>query len=952
MAQTPIIGVQTTEVAAAFYSPAKPILKSTEQLIVGPTVKGPNKIPTEIESYAEYVKIFGEDFGGEEYLTSVAVRYHFSNGTASPITMVRVAEDSAERAKLSVYGTIEDISPILNAAYNVNLVSTVTNNTRSLNGTFNTKIEGETGNSDSVGELKKFFTSNSANTVSFGSDFKIDSKGSDKGKSRFNVYNVTNSGGSQGDANRRMFSFRNANTKSTATQANFKEIFESGVKVSSQEIKPKESINKYFLDYNNAYHSASSAKAEAGLKTTSVKNYLKNLYEKKEKFETYRRIKEHSNTATAVKLVPEALDYLFEYETYVEKYSSASGSGLEKVSKAIEGVQTVIKDQLNHFATGSGGNINLDTDTTKSIDGVKGLHSDAFKTVNNLAVTSASSTFVVCVAVRSEINYLLATTHSSTANNLRDNIKNVLSDVGSKLYGYSVAIGTALKATSNVKTNGKYENVIRALKGKRTADQELSKTHLFDLYTFGHGKIYNTVASSVDAPGVTRLGTTDSVGSNNNGGVYIQISKGLKNDEFKLEIVQKIEKNNVVTTTTLKTYPNLSLNPADKNFIGKKIGDLREEVIVDSDESYVVQKGKYKNLNDYIYVDVKYEGTGLKGIRLDQFSSVESIVTPDTGSSETVTLETAPLGMYANKGANPEPDSMKNYTANTGSFQGYSLSNLKSTYKNVTKILNDNQTYSFELVTVPGIIYGFNSDHKEVADNFEKLVRTRGDSFYIYDIYNSDATISNVVAKDKTGINSSYVATYFPWVMLTREGTKITVPASVVIPTLYYRMPNKWYAPAGARRGRLTGVTKTNPQIVSRKKMNDIHNIGINPIVRVNGLLTVMGQKTGQVKDNALNRINIRRMVNYVKTSVTNYTENFLFEFNSNENKVQIQSWINNLLLELQNEQALYSYELGVYSNEDYPEEIRAEELVIKISVKPTATLESITFAITVENKQ
>lgn len=82
MAETIISpGVFTRENDISFITPAP---TEVGACIIGPTVKGPVKIPTTVTSYNEYVRVFGDTFESasskQEFLTSIAAKNYFSQG--------------------------------------------------------------------------------------------------------------------------------------------------------------------------------------------------------------------------------------------------------------------------------------------------------------------------------------------------------------------------------------------------------------------------------------------------------------------------------------------------------------------------------------------------------------------------------------------------------------------------------------------------------------------------------------------------------------------------------------------------------------------------------------------------------------------------------------------------------------------------------------------------------
>jgi Bacteriophage tail sheath protein len=67
---------------------------------------------------------------------------------------------------------------------------------------------------------------------------------------------------------------------------------------------------------------------------------------------------------------------------------------------------------------------------------------------------------------------------------------------------------------------------------------------------------------------------------------------------------------------------------------------------------------------------------------------------------------------------------------------------------------------------------------------------------------------------EASSIDSSYAATYFPWVRVRDIGSNkgIYVPPSVIVPQAYAyndRVGEEWFAPAGINRGGLGGAIDT-----------------------------------------------------------------------------------------------------------------------------------------------
>ena len=98
-------GVFTNEIDQSFLPAAAGPVGAA---IVGPTVKGPVLEPTIVNSYGEYVRLFGEliQSGSDNYqfLTSHTAKEYLRQG--GPVTIVRVAGTDTSRATANVDLTV------------------------------------------------------------------------------------------------------------------------------------------------------------------------------------------------------------------------------------------------------------------------------------------------------------------------------------------------------------------------------------------------------------------------------------------------------------------------------------------------------------------------------------------------------------------------------------------------------------------------------------------------------------------------------------------------------------------------------------------------------------------------------------------------------------------------------------------------------------------------------
>ena len=140
-------------------------------------------------------------------------------------------------------------------------------------------------------------------------------------------------------------------------------------------------------------------------------------------------------------------------------------------------------------------------------------------------------------------------------------------------------------------------------------------------------------------------------------------------------------------------------------------------------------------------------------------------------------------------------------------------------------------------------------------------------------------------------INSSYACTFFPWVQIrdTLSGRLIPVPASVAALGTFGTSQARtelWFAPAGFVRGGLSngaaGIPVTGVKYrLTSKNRDDLYSSNINPIATFpNEGIVIFGQKTLQITPSALDRINVRRLMIFIKKRVSTIANSILFEPN------------------------------------------------------------------------
>jgi len=249
----------------------------------------------------------------------------------------------------------------------------------------------------------------------------------------------------------------------------------------------------------------------------------------------------------------------------------------------------------------------------------------------------------------------------------------------------------------------------------------------------------------------------------------------------------------------------------------------------------------------------------------------------------------------------------------------------------------------------------------------EMIEQQRTDSLYVID--SPDVTISitigdggraDVLASEEvvdlleaSDIDSSYSCTYFPWVQVRDTQNNVNVyipPTSEVVRALAFTDNTKfpWFAPAGLTRG-VTGAKKSKYKL-SLDARDTLYAGRINPIADFAEVGTaIFGQKTLQVKESALDRINVRRLLLQIKVLIANISARLIFDQDDQTTIDQFLSKTTPILDTIKRERGLYDFRIKMDDSNNSPESRDRHELYGELFLKPTASLEfiGITFTIT-----
>ena len=268
-------------------------------------------------------------------------------------------------------------------------------------------------------------------------------------------------------------------------------------------------------------------------------------------------------------------------------------------------------------------------------------------------------------------------------------------------------------------------------------------------------------------------------------------------------------------------------------------------------------------------------------------------------------------------------------------------------YRTAINILQNKDEYNFNLLFLPGIIdaNAWTAHNAIIADAIQ-LCEDRGDCFLVLDNTSKTDTVATAKTQTETR-NSSYAATYYPWVQIMDQSLGIYryVPPSVVMAGVYHfndTIGQPWFAPAGLNRGGIDSAVQAYRKLTQSNR-DDLYDSNCNPIATFPGQgVTVFGQKTTQKKASALDRVNVRRLLINIKKFVAMSSRSLVFEQNTSDLRNQFLNIVNPYLEQVQSNAGLNAFRVVMDATNNTPETIDRNELIGQIFLQPSRTAEFI----------
>ncbi len=291
-------------------------------------------------------------------------------------------------------------------------------------------------------------------------------------------------------------------------------------------------------------------------------------------------------------------------------------------------------------------------------------------------------------------------------------------------------------------------------------------------------------------------------------------------------------------------------------------------------------------------------------------------------------------------------------------------------YNSVVKALDiiaDPETVEMDLLSIPGVT------NADLTNKILDVCEERADALAIIDLAegykptwenagsldygNLNTTVSTLDARQ---INSSFGACYYPWVVVRdAESDVVAMPPSVAaIGALAFSNADAgavWFAPAGFNRGGIKNLggspTKASGLVVThtiehltKDNRDDLYAANINPIARfpATNQIVIFGQKTLQQTASALDRINVRRLLLFLKRRIGKIADTILFEPNVNTTWNNFKGAADTVLSQVQAGLGITEYKLVLDETTTTADLVDRNVMYAKIFIKPARAIEFI----------
>lgn len=428
----------------------------------------------------------------------------------------------------------------------------------------------------------------------------------------------------------------------------------------------------------------------------------------------------------------------------------------------------------------------------------------------------------------------------------------------------------------------------------------------------------------------------------------------------------------------------------------------RWEPVNGTDQWVAVDTTDQVTENGVLFADARWAPNGTTDPVSDPFPTIQSLLTSDYLDLDAPDSSLYPQGMllWNTRRSGYNVKSFQENYFNAASFPDDTLPSQKNTWLTASGNKDDGSMWSgrqaqrkmvvaamksgidtslaareeqteFNLIAAPA--------YPELTPNMIALSNERGNTLFVVadTPMRLDSSGNSLVAwatnnnglglstEDGQIATSNYAAAFYPSCQTTdlSGNTVVAPPSHMMVRTILRSdaVSYPWLAPAGTRRGVvdnalaigfIDAATGEFVQLSMGQSIRDIlYERNINPITFIPGVgITNFGNKTTTTTTTALDRINVARLVAFLRGRLEQIGKLFLFEPNDEITRQEMTNTVNSLMIDLTAKRAIYDYLVVCDTSNNTPARIDRNELWVDIAIEPVKAVEFIYIPLRIKN--
>lgn len=441
-----------------------------------------------------------------------------------------------------------------------------------------------------------------------------------------------------------------------------------------------------------------------------------------------------------------------------------------------------------------------------------------------------------------------------------------------------------------------------------------------------------------------------------------------------------------IDTSDLENYPMV--------YRWEQVSGVNQWVSVDTTDQ-VTQNG-------VLFADARWAGNGTTDPIADPFPTIKSLLTSNYLDIDAPDPALYPQGMllWNTRRSGYNVKSFQPDYFNSATFPDDTLPSVTSTWLTASGNKDNGSMWSGRLaqrqIIVAALKAGIDTSlpareeqndfnllatpaYPELTPNMIALGNERGNTLFIVAdtpmrLDSSGNSLVNwatnnnglgLLTEDGQIATSNYAGAFYPSCQTTDlSGNSVVAPPSHMMVRTILRsdaVSYPWLAPAGTRRGvvdnalaigYIDAATGEFVQLSMGQSVRDIlYERNVNPITFIPGVgITNFGNKTTTTTTSALDRINVARLVAFLRGRLEQIGKLYLFEPNDEITRQEITGTVNSLMIDLVAKRALYDYLVVCDASNNTPARIDRNELWVDIAIEPVKAVEFIYIPLRIKN--